>query len=256
MRVGSCGPFRVARSCMPPMPFQNIHQEHHAKTCSSAVVFVSGVYVLGAINANSCPLGSAADHDGGPVSAGYRRALLGGWVAHGRYLRRISQRVLPLQERFNGLLQSAPDGRRTSDVYTDLRASPVSRYGPSRAAWAHMWPLCAVMRNAFLQRPRTAAIRARQSRPSRPARPQVDSHSGTRPAVCRRRITLFTAWARCAGAYVFGAVGSNSCPAGSDRISTAAACRAAASATMLIYASASSTSSYPAGCYRWTLADQ
>jgi hypothetical protein len=33
--------------------------EHAAKTRTSAVVFVSGVYVLGAINTNSCPVGSA-----------------------------------------------------------------------------------------------------------------------------------------------------------------------------------------------------
>jgi hypothetical protein len=99
-------------------------------------------------------------------------------------------------------------------------------------------------------------MRARQSRPSRPARPQVsdavNSCSGRVPRWVAGVPPVFTAWARCAGAHVFGALGSNSCPAGSDRISTAAACRAAASATTLTYASASSYSSFPAGCYRWT----
>ena len=60
-----------------------------------------------------------------------------------------------------------------------------------------------------------------------------------------------TAWARCAGAYVFGGLGSDSCPAGSIAIPTAAACEAAASATALTYES-NDESGYPAGCYRWT----
>ncbi len=76
--------------------------------------------------------------------------------------------------------------------------------------------------------------------------PVLDASLGVSPT------PVFTAWARCAGAYVFGGSGSNSCPAGSDRISTAAACEAAASATALIYDSSGYESSYPAGCYRWT----
>jgi hypothetical protein len=50
----------------------------------------------------------------------------------------------------------------------------------------------------------------------------------------------------CAGAYVFGAVGSNACPAGSARIETEAACRTAAGETFL----AVWPRSYdPRGCY-------
>jgi hypothetical protein len=72
----------------------------------------------------------------------------------------------------------------------------------------------------------------------------ADASLGVPPSV--------TAWARCAGAYVFGEWGSNSCPAGSIAISTAAACEAAASATALAYDGSEYKSSYPAGCYCWT----
>ncbi len=54
---------------------------------------------------------------------------------------------------------------------------------------------------------------------------------------------------------MFGGLGSNSCPAGSITISTAAACEAAASATALIYDSSEYESGYPAGCYRVTYGD-
>jgi hypothetical protein len=75
---------------------------------------------------------------------------------------------------------------------------------------------------------------------------------GSLPSVSHRHIAFRHGMGMCAGAYVFGESGSNSCPAGSVAISTAAACRAAASATALSYISASSEDSYPAGCYRWT----
>jgi hypothetical protein len=93
------------------------------------------------------------------VSAGHRRALLGGCVAHGFFLRHLPKRVLPLLlwQHSRGLLQSAPDGRSTQrfDVYTDLRASPLSRCAPelSCASRAHMWRLYAVMRNASAAAP-------------------------------------------------------------------------------------------------------
>jgi hypothetical protein len=57
--------------------------------------------------------------------------------------------------------------------------------------------------------------------------------------------------ASCAGAYVFGSWGSNECPAGSVRIETEAACRAAATAAgktpnLIGFVGTSSTS--PRGC--------
>ncbi len=70
-------------------------------------------------------------------------------------------------------------------------------------------------------------------------------------AARRRRIACIHG-VGAAGAYVFGGLGSNTCPEGSIAISTAAACEAAASATALTYVSASSEDSYPAGCYRWS----
>ncbi len=48
---------------------------------------------------------------------------------------------------------------------------------------------------------------------------------------------------------------SDSCPAGSITISTAAACEAAASATALAFDGSESESGYPAGCYRVTYGD-
>lgn len=66
---------------------------------------------------------------------------------------------------------------------------------------------------------------------------------------CRR--ICFIVWVRCAGVYVFGALGSNSCPAGSVRIATEAACRTAASATQLTYSATESDSSFPVGCYHY-----
>jgi hypothetical protein len=58
----------------------------------------------------------------------------------------------------------------------------------------------------------------------------------------------------CAGAYVSGAAGSNECPAGSVRIETEAACRAAAAAAGKIVGSSSlpfveTDADYPRGCY-------
>ena len=56
----------------------------------------------------------------------------------------------------------------------------------------------------------------------------------------------------CAGAYVSGAAGSNECPAGSVRIETAAACRAAAAAAGKTFSSVETRSTYPRGCYYLT----
>jgi hypothetical protein len=61
----------------------------------------------------------------------------------------------------------------------------------------------------------------------------------------------------CAGAYVSGAAGSNECPAGSVRIATEAACRAAATAAGKTAGSSSfpfveTTPTYPRGCYYYT----
>jgi hypothetical protein len=75
------------------------------------------------------------------------------------------------------------------------------------------------------------------------------------PLMLRSVSPSVTAWARCAGAYVFGESGSDSCPAGSITISTAAACEAAAAATALAYDGSESESGYPAGCYRVTDGD-
>ena len=58
----------------------------------------------------------------------------------------------------------------------------------------------------------------------------------------------------CAGAYVSGAAGSNECPAGSVRIETEAACRAAAAAAGKTEGSGfvETVSTYPRGCYYYT----
>ncbi len=55
----------------------------------------------------------------------------------------------------------------------------------------------------------------------------------------------------CAGAYLFGAAGSNECPAGSWRIETEAACRTAVAAARKTAASpfVETTSFRPRGCY-------
>jgi hypothetical protein len=60
----------------------------------------------------------------------------------------------------------------------------------------------------------------------------------------------------CAGAYVFGAAGSNECPAGSVRIETEAACRAAAAAAGKTVDSAfvETEPAYPRGCYNYIFA--
>ncbi len=55
----------------------------------------------------------------------------------------------------------------------------------------------------------------------------------------------------CAGAYVFGAAGSNECPAGSRRIEAEAACRTAAAAASKTvgWSFVETSSSSPRGCY-------
>ncbi len=55
----------------------------------------------------------------------------------------------------------------------------------------------------------------------------------------------------CAGVYVYGAAGSNECPAGSVRIETEAACRTAAAAAGMTVGSefVETASDYPRGCY-------
>jgi hypothetical protein len=79
----------------------------------------------------------------------------------------------------------------------------------------------------------------------------ADASRGVSPA-CRLPSRLGRG---CAGAYVFGESGSDSCPAGSITISTAAACEAAASATAVAYDGREYKSGYPAGCYRVTYGD-
>jgi hypothetical protein len=51
---------------------------------------------------------------------------------------------------------------------------------------------------------------------------------------------------------VKGTLNSNTCPAGSARIATEAACQTAASAMGLGYGSSGSYSNYPKGCYQWS----
>jgi hypothetical protein len=55
----------------------------------------------------------------------------------------------------------------------------------------------------------------------------------------------------CAGAYVFGAAGSNTCPAGSVRIEAEAACRTAAAAAgkTVLPSFLQNDPEYPKGCY-------
>jgi hypothetical protein len=55
----------------------------------------------------------------------------------------------------------------------------------------------------------------------------------------------------CAGAYIYGAAGNNSCPGGSVRIETEAACRTAAAAAGMPVGSPfmKTDSIYPMGCY-------
>jgi hypothetical protein len=59
----------------------------------------------------------------------------------------------------------------------------------------------------------------------------------------------------CTGAYISGAAGSNECPAGSVRIEAEAACRAAAAATgkAANVPFVETISSYPRGCYYYTI---
>ncbi len=56
----------------------------------------------------------------------------------------------------------------------------------------------------------------------------------------------------CAGAYVSGAAGSNTCPEGSVRIETEAACRTAATAAGKMLNFVGTYSDSPRGCYYWT----
>ncbi len=56
----------------------------------------------------------------------------------------------------------------------------------------------------------------------------------------------------CAGAYVSGAAGSNTCPAGSVRIEAEAACRTAAAAAGKTFAAVVASSTAPRGCYYFT----
>jgi hypothetical protein len=58
----------------------------------------------------------------------------------------------------------------------------------------------------------------------------------------------------CAGAYVFGAAGSNECPAGSVPIETEAACRTASAAAGKTPSSSfvETNTNYPRGCYYYT----
>jgi hypothetical protein len=58
----------------------------------------------------------------------------------------------------------------------------------------------------------------------------------------------------CAGAYVSGAAGSNACPAGSVRIETEAACRAAVTAAGKTVSSSfvETYLNFPRGCYYYT----
>ena len=56
----------------------------------------------------------------------------------------------------------------------------------------------------------------------------------------------------CAGAYVSAADGSNECPAGSVRIETEAACRAAAAAAGKTFMLVGTYAAYPRGCYYLT----
>ena len=56
----------------------------------------------------------------------------------------------------------------------------------------------------------------------------------------------------CAGAYMYGVAGSNTCPAGSVRIEAEAACRIAALAAGKTFSSVVTYSYYPRGCYIWT----
>jgi hypothetical protein len=114
---------------------------------------------------------------------------------------------------------------------------------------------------------RTAAQRGRRrSRPrhsvswppSRPARPQVTLVA----AACRGRFLPCVAnlcpsrRGRAVQAVTCSDLSGHwratgSCPAGSARIATAAACQTAASATRLSFGSSASDSNYPAGYYRW-----
>jgi hypothetical protein len=73
--------------------------------------------------------------------------------------------------------------------------------------------------------------------------------------VWRRTIGYSRAVLCCAGAYVSGAAGSNSCPAGSVRIEAEAACRTAALAAGKTVDSSSFVGTYssrPRGCYYYT----
>jgi hypothetical protein len=57
-------------------------------------------------------------------------------------------------------------------------------------------------------------------------------------------------WAACAGAYVLGASNTNSCPSGSSKIGTAAACASAAAATVgLTYVGSATNLNSPSGCF-------
>jgi hypothetical protein len=56
-------------------------------------------------------------------------------------------------------------------------------------------------------------------------------------------------WAACAGAYVLGAVNTNSCPPGSSKIGTTAACESAAVTVGVTHGGSDSNLNSPSGCF-------
>ncbi len=191
MRSVRCGPIVHAALAMPS---QNDHQKHHAKTRTSAVVFVSGAYVLGAINTNSCPVGSVRI----TTEAQCRLAIAAlSLVAastmvdtsaeypKGCYLYRSDSKVY-----FN----PHPTGTAHSTSTPICGPAPSASTAQPGCLGA---PVTALRSDAQrVQLPRASARRSHHSRPCRPAQPQVSLCCGRFPrrvafrhglgALCRR----------------------------------------------------------------------
>jgi hypothetical protein len=60
-------------------------------------------------------------------------------------------------------------------------------------------------------------------------------------------------WSVCAGAYAFGTLGRNECPANYPRVQAEVACRVAAAAAGQAYKGSETDPGYPPGCYSTTL---
>jgi hypothetical protein len=167
MRSIRCGPIVHAALAMA---FQNDHQEHHAKTSSSAAVYSSGAYVLGAINTNSCPLGSAQITTEAQcrlataalsLEAASTMVDISAAYPKGCYVYRSNAKVY-----FN------PHPTGTAHSTSTPICGPAPSAGAAQAALRGRAHVAALSSDAQrVQLPRASARRSHQSRPCRPAHP-------------------------------------------------------------------------------------